>query len=41
MTAGLPKDEFKAGRFFFLAGYTKAPSDKSPMEGQSGETAGR
>jgi len=28
MTAGLPKDQFKAGRFFFLVGYTEVPGDK-------------
>jgi len=41
MTAGLPKDQFKAGRFSLLADYTEVPGDKSTMEGQSGETAGR
>jgi len=28
MTAGLLKDQFKAGRFFFLANYTKAEGDR-------------
>jgi len=28
MTAGLPKDQFKAGRFLYLVDYADAPGDR-------------